>query len=270
MHVLVSVDMEGISGVVSGDALTSNHKDYDRFRRLMTAETNAAIEGALDAGAERIIVADSHGDMTNILIEELHPAAQLVSGAPRPFSMMQGIGPDVNAVFMVGYHSMSGTPQAILEHTYSGRVVYDLRLNGQAVGEMGLNAALAGGFGVPVTLVTGDRATTEQARSLLGEIETVAVKEALSRTSAQCLAPTVAQQRIRQAAQRAARLAAKPFIIPPPITVTVLFPRASYADLASMLPGSRRPEARTVEWVAEDMTTAYRAFRVMVALASGG
>jgi D-aminopeptidase len=170
MNVLISVDMEGISGVVQTDHVSSTHKEYNRFRRLMTAEANAAVEGALAGGATQVVVNDSHGGMANILIEDLHPAAELISGSPKPFSMMQGIGPEVDAVFFVGYHGASGTAAATLEHTWTGCVV-EACLSGQMVGETGLNAALAGSFDAPVVLVTGDRAVTEEAQALLGEID---------------------------------------------------------------------------------------------------
>jgi len=269
MHVLISVDMEGIAGVVSGDHVTSTHKEYERFRKLMTAEANAAIAGALAGGAAPVVVNDSHGSMTNLLIEELNPAAELISGSPKPFSMMQGIGPGVDAVFFVGYHAASGTGAAVLEHTWSGRVA-ELRLNGRAVGETGLNAALAGAYGVPVVLVTGDRAVTEEARTLLGEIETVAVKDGVARTAAQCLHPQVAQKRIRQAAERALKLSIPPFVVPAPVTLRVAFQRAQHADLAELVPGSRRVDGRTVEWTGEDVPAVYKVFRAMTVLASSG
>ncbi len=266
MNVLISVDMEGISGVVTGDHVSSNHKEYERFRKLMTAEANAAIEGALAGGATRVVINDSHGGMANILIEELNPAAELISGSPKPFSMMQGIGPDVDGVFFVGYHGASGTGAAVLEHTWSGRVI-EVRLNGQVVGETGFNAALAGAYGVPVVLVTGDQVVTEEARALLGEIETVAVKEGITRTAARCLHPQVAQERIRQAAERALGRTVSPFVVSPPITLRVAFLRALHADQASLIPGSRRVDGRTVEWTGEDMPTVYKVFQAMVALA---
>ena len=128
MKILISADMEGISGVVTSDHTSSSHKEYERFRKLMTAEANAAIEGALAGGADQIVVNDSHGKMANILIEELNPAAELISGSPKPFGMMQGMGPEVDAVFFVGYHAASGTGAAVLEHTWSGHVI-ELRLN---------------------------------------------------------------------------------------------------------------------------------------------
>ena len=269
MNVLVSVDMEGISGVVMGDHTSSSHKEYERFRKLMTAEANAAIEGALAGGADQIVVNDSHGGMANILIEELNPAAELISGSPKSFGMMQGIGPEVDAVFFVGYHAASGAGAAVLEHTWSGHVV-ELRLNGRVVGETGLNAALAGAYDAPVILVTGDRAVTEEARALLGEIETVVVKDGVTRSAAQCLHPEVAHQRIRQAAERALRLAVPPFVVSAPITLQVVFQRAIHADMAALVPGSQWVDGRTVEWVGEDMSTVYKVFRAMGYLSKAG
>ena len=267
MNVLISVDMEGISGVVTGGHTSSNHKEYERFRKLMTAEANAAVEGALAGGATEVVVNDSHAGMANILIEELNPAAELISGNPKPFGMMQGIGPDVDALFFVGYHGASGTGASVLEHTCSGHLV-EARLNGQSVGETGLNAALAGAYGVPVVLVTGDTAVTEEARALLGEIETVAVKEGVTRTAARCLHPEVAQEKIRQAAERALKLGVSPFALSPPITVRVAFQRAAHADMAALIPGSVRVDGRTVEWTGGDMPTVYKTFRAMTSLAS--
>lgn len=269
MNVLISADMEGISGVVTDDHTSSKHKEYERFRRLMTAEANAAIEGALAGGATQIVVNDSHGGMANILIEELNPAAELISGSPKPFGMMQGIGPGVDAVFFVGYHAASGTGAAVLEHTWSGRAV-EVRLNGRVVGETGLNAALAGAYGAPVVLVTGDTAVTEEARALLGEIETVAVKEGVTRTAARCLHPEVAGKQIRQAAERALKLNVSPFVVPPPITVRIAFQRALHADMAELIPDSRRVDGRTTEWTGDDMPTVYKVFRAMASLAFVG
>jgi D-amino peptidase len=261
--------MEGIAGVVMQDHVTSTHKEYGRFRRLMTAEANAAIEGAVAGGATRVVVNDSHGGMANILIEELNPAAELISGNPKPFSMLQGIGPEVDAVFLVGYHAAAGTGAGVLEHTWSGRVAR-VRLNGRNVGETGLNAALAGAYGAPVVLVTGDRAVTEEARALLGPIETVAVKNGVARTAARCLHPEVAREHIRQAAERALNLTVAPFVVPPPVGLEVVFQRTANADMAELVPGSQRVDGRTVTWTGDDMPTAYKAFRAMIALASIG
>jgi D-amino peptidase len=261
--------MEGVAGVVTQDHVTSTHKEYERFRRLMTAEANAAVEGALAGGATRVVVNDSHGGMTNILIEELDPAAELISGNPKPFSMLQGIGPDVGAVFLVGYHAAAGTGTAVLEHTWSGRVA-QVRLNGRSVGETGINAALAGAYGAPVVLVTGDQAVTEEARALLGPIETVTVKNGFARTAAQCLHPEVAREHIRQAAERAMKLTVSPFVVPPPVLLEVVFQRTANADMAELVPGSQRADGRTVTWTGEELPAVYKAFRAMIALASIG
>jgi D-amino peptidase len=266
MNLLISADMEGISGVVASEHTRSSHQEYQRFRKLMTEDVNAAIEGALAGGADRIVVNDSHGSMTNILIEALHPEAELISGSPKPFSMMQGIGSDVDALFLVGYHGSSGTGNAVLEHTWSG-VVFSVELNGHRVGETGLNAALAGSYGVPVVLVTGDQAVAAEARELLGDIETVVVKQAVSRTAAQCLHPDVAQSRIREAAERALGLSVAPFALEPPITLRATFYRAAHVDLAVLTPGSRRVAGRVLEWTGDSMPEVYLAFRAMVTLA---
>lgn len=265
MNILISMDMEGVAGVVAEDHTLSAGRDYERFRKLMTAEANAAIEGALAGGAGQVVVNDSHGQMANILAEELNPAATLISGSPKPFGMMQGISPDVERVFLVGYHAASGTGAAVLEHTWTGRIV-DVYLSGQAVGEVGLSAALAGAYGASVALVTGDRAVTEEGRALLGDIETVAVKDGVTRTAARCLHPEVARQQIREAAERATKLKVAPFVMTAPITLRVVFQRAIHADVAELLPGSHRIDGRTVAWTGEDMPTVYRVFVAMTTL----
>lgn len=263
MNVLISVDMEGIAGVATSEHTSPNHKEYERFRKLMTAEANAAIEGALAGGADQVVVNDSHGSMTNILAEELKPAAMLISGSPKPFGMMQGISSDIDAVFFVGYHAASGTGAAVLEHTYTRRII-ELQLNEQEVGEAGLNAALAGAYGVPVVLVTGDKAVTEEARALLGNIETVAVKAGITRTATRSLHPEVARKQIREAAERALKLNVAPFVVSTPVKLRVVFERAAHADVAELVPGTQRISGRTIEWTGEDMPMAYRALEAIM------
>ncbi len=266
MNVLISVDMEGIAGVVMESHTSSNHKEYERFRKLMTAEANAGIEGALAGVAAQVTVNDSHGQMANILIEELNPAATLISGSPKPFGMMQGISSDVDIVFFIGYHAASGTGAAVLEHTWTRQII-QVHLNGQSMGEMGLNAALAGAYGAPVVLVTGDRAVTEEARALLGDIETVAIKDGVTRTAARCLHPEVACKHIREAAERATKLDVAPFVVTTPIKLRVMFERALHADMAELVPGSYRVDGRTIEWTGEDMPAVYKVFRAITSLA---
>ena len=166
MRVYISVDMEGVAGVVhedQTDPIDPRHAgEYNRFRRLMTGEANAAIEGALAAGAKTILVNDSHWLMRNLLAEELHPAAELLSGGPKLRSMVEGVDEGFDAALFVGYHARAGTGHAIIDHTYTSRV-HEARLNGQPVGELAINAALAGTYGVPVALVSGDQALAAEA-----------------------------------------------------------------------------------------------------------
>src|SRR2546428_975833 len=166
----------------------------------MAAEANAAIEGAVEAGATTIVVNDSHWLVRNLLAEELNQAAVLVSGGPKPRSMMEGIDGGFDAAFCIGYHVRAGTRNAILDHTYAD-CIHEARLNGRPVGELGLNAALAGGFGVPVVLVIGDKALAAEARELLGEgVRPVIVKEAVSRDRGESVAPPPALRAVPESA----------------------------------------------------------------------
>jgi len=164
MKVYISADMEGIAGIVHGEHVIRDGKEHERARKLMTQEVNAAIEGAIEAGAKSIVVNDSHGTMRNIIPEELHETAELITGSPKPFEMMQGIDSTFNAAFFIGYHAMKGSYLGVLDHSYHSRVIHDIILNNQRLGETGINAALAGYYNVPVILVTGDNIVTNEAR----------------------------------------------------------------------------------------------------------
>lgn len=274
MKVYLSVDMEGIAGVVHEDQTNPLDPrcagEYNRFRRLMTDEASAAVQGALDGGARHVLVNDSHWNMRNLLAEELHPAAELVSGDPKQRSMLEGIEAGFDAAFFVGYHAMAGTPLAVLDHTYTDRI-HRVRLNGREVGELGLNAALAGAFGVPVALVTGDEAVTREARALLGDaVTTVAVKQATSRHAARSLAPTEACRRISEAARSAVVSPGNLWLPDGPFEIEVEFALTVHADMAEMVPGSRREGGRIVRYRDPAYPEAYRAFRAMYNLATLG
>lgn len=263
--------MEGISGVTNWNHVSSSHGEYGRFRKLMTGEVNAAIVGAMAGGAESVVVSDGHGGGGNILLEELDPVARLNTGSPSPFSMVQGIGPDVDGVVYVGYHARVGTPHAILDHTWSGATT-GVWLNGIEVGEIGLNAAMCGHFGAPVIAVSGCRAACAEATALLGEVEIAPVKDATSRNAAECLAPEAARRLIEEAAQRAVtRLAAgsapTPYRVDTPIELTVEFANSGQTDGAARLPGAER-DGRRITYQAADMAATYQAFRVLTSLAA--
>ena len=272
MKILIAADMEGISGVVSWSQVDPANAEYSRFRRLMTMEVNAAIQGAFEGGATEVVVADGHNLGSNILIEEIDPRARLNSGTGSPFAMVEGIGENVSGVFFIGYHARAGTQNAILDHTWSSRSVMNVWLNGTLVGEAGLNSAVCGHFGAPVLLISGDRAACAEAVELLGPIEAVQVKRASGRFSAECLPPEVSREQIRLAAIRAVERLAAGKAVPPlkvqtPVKVTLQFPASEMADSAARLPGASRLDGRRIEFTASDMPAAYTAFRAAVSLA---
>jgi D-amino peptidase len=272
VRVYISVDMEGIAGVVhesQTDPMNPAYAaEYGRFRRLMTGEANAAIEGALTAGATKVVVNDSHWFMRNLIAEELHPTAELISGDPKPRSMMQGIDGGFDAALFIGYHARAGTRNAVLDHTYADRI-QEVRLNGHAVGELGINAALAGVHGVPVVLVSGDSALAAEAQALLGDdVATVTVKEAVSRHAARNVAPAVACRMIREAVTRALKKKRRPFVLPSPVTVEVDFAMTVHADMAELCPGATRIAGRTVAFTHRDYGEVFRGWRAMLNLSA--
>jgi len=274
MKILIACDMEGISGVVNWEQVTPGSPEYPRFRTLMTADVNAAIRGVFEAGADEVLVADGHNLGNNLLIEELDPRARLNSGTPAPFSMVQGIDSSVDGVLLVGYHAKAGTKDAILAHTWSDKCVANLWLNNKLVGETGLNAAVCACFGAPVAMISGDQTVCAEAMDLLGKIEIAAVKKTSGRMAAECLPPSVAQDKICEAACRAvSRLVVgeniklfKPKI---PINVRVEYRFPDMADRASLMPGVQRIDGCTIAFTCEDMTIAYRSFRASIYLARG-
>jgi D-amino peptidase len=273
MKILIATDMEGITGVTTWDQVTPGHAEYARFRKQMTEDVNAAIRGAFDGGAQEVVVADGHWNGSNILIEELDPRARLNTGSPSPFSMMQGIDESINGVIFVGYHARNGSPNAILDHTWSSRTVANVWLNDILTGEYGLNAAVAGHFGVPVIMVSGDQTACAQVTELLGDVETAVVKQASGRFAAECLAPEVTREiiclRVERALERLAQGdTPEPFVLDIPVTVTVEFFSSDMADRATRIPFTKR-EGTRVSLTMQEMASAYNGFRAMVMLASG-
>lgn len=269
MKIYISSDMEGVSGVVHSEQIDPAQAEYQRARKWMLAEVNAAIEGALAAGAKQVLVNDSHWNMRNLMIEDLNPAATLLSGTPKPYSMMTGIDAGFDAVFLMGYHARAGSAFANLDHTYVGpNSVQNVWVNGIEVGEYGLNAALAGYFGVPVVLVTGDQTVCAQAKELLGDdLETVAVKEAVGRVAAKNMHPTRAQEMIRAAAERALKQKRAPFTFKPPITLRLALARSTQAECCALMPNVKRVAPRVIEFTHDDYAVLFNAFRALLVLA---
>ncbi len=270
MKVYISCDMEGISGIVHVDQTRSNGQDYPRCRELMTEEVNAAALGAFDAGAKEVLINDSHGDMRSIIIEKLDPRVQLISGNVKPLSMVQGVEGKYDAAFFVGYHAGMGAKAGILDHTYYGAVVSEVRINGKVMNEAAINALIAGSYGTPVVLVTGDDRVCEEAKELLDPVETVTVKWAITRYSARSLHPKEAQRQIREAAARALKNISKykPFVLPPPYTLHVKMLNAGMVDNAEMMPGVRRVDALTLEYRTDKLMDLFKALLTAVTLGS--
>ena len=273
MKILISTDMEGISGVVDWTHVDSTHAEYNRFRRLMTADVNAAVRGALKGGADQVVVTDAHGSKTNILIEELEASARLNSGKSGPMGMVQGIDNHVDAAFFVGYHACNGTLDGILSHTISGKAIANIWVNDMLVGEFGINALVAGAYNVPVLLVTSDQAGEAEAKDLVPDITAVVTKVSTSRFSADCLPPKRVHQMIEAAAEAAVKAFASgkaPAVLKTvePVVVKIEFMHSAMADSASLLPNARRLEGRMIELKADTMPEAYRNIRAAVKMAA--
>ena len=264
LKVFVSVDMEGVTGVVNVDDVRRSGKDYDYFRQTMTREANAAIEGALAAGATEIIVRDSHGSALNLLPEMLHRSSKLIrdwSGGP--ISMMEGIDASYDAAIFVGYHAKAGSPNGVLDHTSSGSVT-DVSVNGVSMPETGYNALIAGHYNVPVVFVAGDKAVCDQARKLLGTVETVAVKEGIG-AAALNLHPEVARERIRAGVEKALRNLGryKAYKLRIPYTMVLKLKSEQSIYEGALYPGAKRTGDWELTYVAQDVLELMLAYRGM-------
>ncbi len=266
MKVFISVDMEGIAGVTHGDHVKLEGVEYEAARKWMTAETNAAVEGALEAGASEVVVADSHGHMRNLLPDMLHEEALLVRGSPRPLIQMEGLDESFSAAMFIGYHAGAGHATGILAHTHVSRIVYQLRLNGEPVDESVFNASVAGEVGVPVVLVAGDDALAAAIERTLPWAERVVTKWAISSYAARNLSPAASQKRIREAAKAALDQleAMKVFKLEQPIRFEANFNHPIYAHLAADIPGAERVDGYTVAFEGKDMLEISRIWRLMI------
>lgn len=269
MQVLISVDMEGIAGVVDAEDVSPGHPEYERNRELLTAEASAAVRGvyAYESGAE-VLVTEAHAGFRNILPQMLDPRAELLRGKPKPYGMMAGLETGTDAVLFIGYHGKAGTPRSVLSHTIRSTVVADVRCDGRSLGEVGLNAALAAHNGVPVVLVSGDDTVALEAAEAVPGIRTVVVKRALGARAAACLHPEEACRRIEQAVPEALaeRHAGKSLRFDGPVLLEVelLIPRMT--ERALLIPGIELKDGRTLRYAAPDFPTAYQITQLIAAL----
>ncbi len=272
LKVYISVDMEGITGIVNAAQTIPDSPEYAQARKWMAADVNAAIEGAIRAGATEIVVNDAHGSMRNIDPDDLNPKAVLITGSPKPLSMMEGIDDSFACCLFVGYHAMSGTENGVLDHTISGGVVRSVKINGVELPELGINAAVAGFFGVPVVFLSGDVAVCQQAKTVLGnDIVTTPVKTGIWRYAARLVPAAEARKAIRDRAYDAVKRAKqfKPFKIAPPCAFELEYYVSAQADMASIAPQVKRLDARRVMFAADDIVQGVRFLRVLIALAPG-
>jgi D-amino peptidase len=267
MKFFISVDMEGISGIVDGSMTSRKQQDYEKGRKLMASDVNAAIKGILDIDPQaEITVCDAHGSMNNINPEDLHKAAKLVRGSPKPQSQTAALDETYDACLFIGYHSKKGTLEGILSHTYSGGNIESLHVNDVEVGETQLNAGIAGHYGVPLIFVSGDQATCSEAKQIHKEITTVKVKEAIGRTAATCLHPEKARALITDGVKKAIQHMSDipPHKVSKPVTFTIRFTDAKRADAASFIPTTERLDGKTIKLTAADYIKAYHGFLAAV------
>jgi D-amino peptidase len=246
--------MEGISGVVDREDTTIGGRGYERARALMTADVNAAVAGAYEAGATHVLVNDAHAKMRNLIVEDLDPGVEVIQGAVKRGCMMEGLDESFDAVFFLGYHSRAGNPFGVLNHTVWSGGFHNLLLNGEPAGEIAVNAAYSGHLGVPVALVTGDQTAVNEAKELLGDVESAIVKEALGRYTARLPHPSAGQERVRLAARRALERVTdfRPYIVASPATLGIEFTSSAMADVCSWIPTVETISPRSVRFQFHD------------------
>lgn len=269
MKVYISIDMEGISSIVHPDEVVFGQARYEWGRTQMTADCNAAVEGALAAGATSVVVNEAHGGRRNLRPEDLNPAAVLIRGGTTAQCMMEGLDNSFDAAMFVGYHGRAGK-NAILSHSFMGKDFYAVKINGTVVGELEINALVASAHSVPVVLVTGDDVVCQEAQDYLGsEIVAVPVKRSMDRFAAECVHPSVARDRIRQGASRG--LANRRRVSPVPladqyeVVLDLLSPTQAW--ICGCMPGVVRTGDRQVRYVAPTPGRIYPF--LMAAMAAG-
>jgi len=263
MKVLVNADMEGLAGLVTWDPA-----DRELERRLMTEEVNAAARGAFAGGAAEVVAGESHGNMRNLLPGLLDARVSHLAGQPKPRNHMGAVDASYDLALLVGYHARAGTRGGNMAHTFAGHI-FALVVNGREVGEIGCDAALCGHYGVAVGMVAGDRAACEEAKGLLGTVQTVAVKAGVSHRAAHCLPVGQAHGMIEAAAQEAVRRATEfsPFRFEGPVQIAVTFAGPDYADALELVPGVTRTDGRTISFEAPDFLLGFELFTALHFLA---
>jgi len=260
MKIFISADMEGISGVATNQQLKTPF-EYQRFRKLMTADVNAAIEGAINGGATEVVVADGHGNMSNILIEDLDIRARLISGNNRVMCQLEGLDDSFDGILFVGHHGREGgSDVAVISHTLAGICVNEMTINGQVVGETEMNTYVAGAFGVPPLFISGDDAYVNEVLETLPNVEAAITKRAVDRFAAELIHPEIARQHIRQQVEVAVKNSAdqKPVVLSGPITFEIEFKGSQQAKMTTTIPSVELIGPKKIRFTCDDMITAYK------------
>lgn len=271
MKVFISSDMEGTAGVVDWDHVREHGPRYEYFVDLLTAEINAAIDGAVRAGATEFLVNDSHGKMANLRPDALAGSASYLSGRHKPMYMMEGLDGSFDAVFFVSYHGSMGSDASVLSHTYSPAAIAEVTINGVVAGESGINALVALAYSVPVVLVTGDATTAEETAAFCPGVQRAIVKTSVSRFAASSLHPDRARTLITEAAclAIASLSTARQVAIALPATIEIRFKSSDYAELASRVGGCTRTGVLSAQLEVDDPLELYRTFISVVLLCRG-
>jgi len=269
--IFISADLEGVVGAVTGEQLAPGGFEYNRFREFMTAEVNAAITAARAAGATEILVADSHGNGQNLLIEKLPKDVKLIRSWPRPLGMMEGIDSSFDGVIFTGYHASTDNPEGVRAHTFSSARLTSVKINGKVMTEGSWNAAVAGEFGVPVIMIAGDDAAVNEVKALIGNAEGAIVKESISFHSAKSLHPEAAYDLIAEKTSYAVKNIKKykPYKIKGPLTVSVSFKNYQPSQILSYLKMFKRTDSHTIEFKAKNMIEASHIMRVVTGYKGG-
>lgn len=255
IRIYISADMEGVVGAVTGDQLGPDGWEYQRFREFMTAEVNACIEAARAAGADEFVVSDSHGNGESLLIERLPKDVMVVRSWPRHLGMMAGIDSTFDGVILLGYHASTANERGVRAHTFSSANVTAFRLNGTSMSEAGMSAAIAGHFGVPVIMVSGDQVAVAETQVIVGDVEGAVVKYAMGFHSARTLTPEAAndviRERTRAAIERIDEF--KPYVLDTPVEMELSLKHYRPVELLGYLPGVERVNSHTIRFTGKDI-----------------
>ncbi|WP_126597756.1 M55 family metallopeptidase [Dictyobacter aurantiacus] len=268
MKLFLSTDFEGTSGIVAWEQIIEGNAEYEQGRRLLTNEVNAVIAGAQEAGASSFVVNDAHHAMRNLHPQDLGGRATLITGKHKPMYMMEGLDESFDGICFVSYHGSIGAEHAILSHTYNPGAIWEVRINGEIVGESGINALVAAHYKVPIIFVSGDEATANEAATIAPQAEKIIVKHSLGRFAASHLHPDVACEMLQAGARRAVEslsaMQLPGFTLP--VTLEITFLVADMAEMACWIRGVDRVAPRTVKVVGSNLLDLYRTFVTIVTL----